>query len=168
MTRTWPTGGPTGCSGVVDMAAEATDRTRHRRPAASPVLDGAAAEGGGGRALLTVAEVADLDGVTGVGGGHGGPHVGAAPHRLAVDGDDEVARPEPGRFGPAARLDLRHQGPVAVGSEVLPHLRVDAVEVEGGHAEEGHGPTADVLDQRAHGVDGDGEADVLRPRGDGR
>src|SRR5215210_5108134 len=102
MTRTWPTGGPSGCWGVVDMAVEATARpffgTRATASVAQPpkngpgsaVLDGAAAERGRGRALLAVADVADLDRVARLGGGDDGPDVGAVLHRLAVDLDDEV------------------------------------------------------------------------------
>src|SRR5918998_5234025 len=99
MTRTWPTGGPTGCSGVVDMAAEATEPAAPQRAPSFfgslptdavgqrpkngsalgglPVLDRSAAEGRRRGVLLAVAEVADLHGVAGLGGGHGGPHIGA-------------------------------------------------------------------------------------------
>src|SRR5215212_6818669 len=110
MTRTWPTGGPVGSSGLENMAAEGTD---------SVVLDGTAAEGGGGRVLLAVADVADADGVAGIGGGHRGPDVGAVLHGLAVDLHDEVPGPQPGGVGPAAGLDLGDEGAVPVGADAL-------------------------------------------------
>src|SRR5215216_5395692 len=158
MTRTWPTGGPSGCSGVVDMAAEATDRQARRPPPSFfgaratasvgrppkderdlVVLHRAAAEGRRGGALVPVAEVDDLHGVTRLLVGHRGPHVGGAGDLLAVDLDDQIARPEPGGLGAAALLHLGDEGAVAVDTEVLAHLRVEAVEVDGGDAEVGHG-----------------------------
>src|SRR5688500_13871430 len=167
-------GSTSGVVSVSDMARHLSGPDLVTRPRAGPgpprarprarPLGAPAAEGGGDGLLLALALDAQLDLLAGLALAHQAGHGGGRLDGLAVELEDDVAVLDAGLRGPAARRDLGDERPlVGLDAELLADRVVDPVEVDGLDAQErGVGgdlaaAVAEVVDQRLHRVDRDGE-----------